>query len=136
MLYHQHLKGNLSHSSLFSVVCVMLQCWMFTLNVAKVSNNEDNIWKSSCETKVQHADGAGLLCSHLVTFYQQHQLLYFLTAGGLQQTFGRLSQSEESGLLRRPELILPVSVRGSTQGLDNRQFEIKDFFGTVNHTKL
>lgn len=34
------------------------------------------------------------------------------------------------GLLRRPELIMPVSVRGLAEGLHNQYLEInKDFFG-------
>ena len=44
-----------------------------------------------------------------------------------QQVSGYSANLEESGLLSRPlrpELILSVSVRGSNEGLHNRQFEI------------
>ena len=69
-------KGDLFCFSLFPVIYIMLQCWIFILNVAKVSNNEVNVCKSNpCEQKAQVSD-----CSEHQVFKGFFLILHQLTS--------------------------------------------------------
>ena len=64
-------KGDLLYFSLFSVIYIMLQCRMFILNVAKVSNNEVNVYRSNpCEQKAQASDGSECSVSNSFFYFQ------------------------------------------------------------------
>lgn len=50
-------KWHLLCFSLLSIIYIMLQCWMFILNMVKVSNNEVNVYR--CNPREQSTTETG-----------------------------------------------------------------------------